>query len=253
MIKFINAKNEEKGSAKSEGQKLYIYGDIVGTDWDKWTRDETCPQDVLDTFAGFDKSTPVDVYINSGGGVIDVGSEIYTLLRDAANTCNVEIYITGEACSAASVIACAAHSTMAPTALMMVHCVSSGICGNHSDMEHMAEVLRTADRAMCTAYTAKTGMTEQEALDMMEQETWLTAQQAKDKGLVDEIMFEEPAEELPMTASAGLFKLPTKEQMDKARAMMNVREEPVEEQPAPNDLDAVRRARECDYLMMSQR
>ena len=227
--------------------KINIRGRIIPNDY-KWfydffEEDSTCPRDVQKVIDQAAAGDDIDVYINSGGGVIDVGSEIYTLLRDAAQKCNVEIYITGEACSAASVIACAAHSTMAPTALMMVHCVSSGICGNHSDMEHMAEVLRTADRAMCTAYTAKTGMTEQEALDM----------QAKDKGLVDEIMFEEPAEELPMTASAGLFKLPTKEQMDKARAMMNVREEPVEEQPAPNDLDAVRRARECDYLMMSQR
>ena len=103
---------------------------------------------------------------------------------------------------------------------MMVHCVSSGVRGNHADMEHMAEVLRTADRAMCTAYTEKTGMTEEEALEMMEHETWLTAQQAKEKGLVDEVMFEEPeAEEIPLVAGP-LFKLPTKEQMERVKAMM---------------------------------
>lgn len=66
---------------------------------------------------------------------------------------------------------------------MMVHCVSSGARGNHSDMEHAAEVLRTADRALCTAYMAKTGMTEEEALDMMEHETWLTAAQARERGI----------------------------------------------------------------------
>ena len=85
----------------------------------------------------------------------------------------------------------------------------------------MAEVLRTADRALCTAYTAKTGMTEQEALDMMEHETWLTAEQAKEHGLVDEIIFEDAAEEaMPMVASSGLFQLPTMEQMERVRAMM---------------------------------
>ena len=208
--------------------KINIRGSIIPNDY-KWfydwfDEDSTCPRDVQKVLDVAAPGDDIDVYINSPGGVIDVGSEIYTLLRQASQTCNVEIYITGEACSAASVIACAAHSSMAPTALMMVHCVSSGMHGNHNDMEHMAEVLRTADRAMCTAYTAKTGMTEQEALDMMEQETWLTAQQAKDKGLVDEVMFEETAEELPMTASAGLFKLPTKEQMDRARAMMGIHE-----------------------------
>ena len=64
---------------------------------------------------------------------------------------------------------------------MMVHCVSSGARGNHSDMEHMAEVLRTADQALCTAYTAKTGMSESDALEMMENETWLTAEQGEER------------------------------------------------------------------------
>ena len=136
---------------------------------------------------------------------------------------------------------------------MMVHCVSSGICGNHSDMEHMAEVLRTADRAMCTAYTEKTGMTEEEALDMMEHETWLTAQQAKEKGLVDEVMFKEE-EDLPMTASSGLFKLPTKDQMDRVRQMMGgFTFEGVDGQINPGNKEAIRRNRELEFLKMAQR
>lgn len=234
--------------------RIDIRGNIIPNDY-KWFydffgEDSTCPRDVRKVLDTVQPGDSIEVYINSPGGVIDVGSEIYTELRKATETCDVEIYITGEACSAASVIACAAHCTMAPTALMMVHCVSSGIRGNHNDMEHMAEVLRTADRALCTAYTAKTGMTEQEALEMMEHETWLTAAQAKEKGLVDEIMFEE-AQELPMTASAGLFKLPSKEQMDRARAMMGEAPAPELEQTAPGYSDAIKRIREYDMLSLS--
>ena len=66
--------------------------------------------------------------------LIDVGSEIYTLLRSAAEKHDMRIYIMGEACSAASIVACAAYCEMSPTALMMVHCVSSGARGNHSDI-----------------------------------------------------------------------------------------------------------------------
>lgn len=235
--------------------KINIRGSIIPNDY-KWfydwfEEDSTCPRDVQKVLDSVVPGDDIDVYINSPGGVIDVGSEIYTLLRQASQPCNVEIHITGEACSAASVIACAAHSSMAPTALMMVHCVSSGIQGNHNDMEHMAEVLRTADRALCTAYMAKANMTEQEALDMMEHETWLTAAQAKERGLVDEIMFEE-AQELPMTASAGLFKLPTKEQMDRARAMMGEGVKPeAAEQTAPGYSDAIRRNKEANMLRLS--
>lgn len=211
--------------------RINVRGRIIPNDY-KWyfdwlEMDSTCPRDVSSVLDKMVMGDEVDVYINSPGGVIDVGSEIYTLLRQKSETNPVNIYITGEACSAASIIACASHCAMAPTALMMVHCVSSGIEGNHADMEHMAEILRTADRALCTAYTAKTGMTEQEALDMMEHETWLTAEQAKERGLVDEIIFEDKTEAFPMVASYGMFELPTAEQMERVRAMIT-QPEPIE-------------------------
>lgn len=202
--------------------RIDIRGAIIPNDY-KWyydwfQEDSTCPRDVqkiMDAHPGEEH----EVYINSPGGVIDVGSEIYTMLR--GHNAGIKIYITGQACSAASVIAAAGYSEMSPTALMMVHCVSSGIRGNHSDMEHMAEVLRTADRSLCAAYMNKTGMTEQEVLEMMEHETWLNAQQALEKKLVDKIMFEQQ-EPLPMTA--GLFALPTKEQMEHARLLASAPE-----------------------------
>lgn len=209
--------------------RIDIRGVLIPNDYkwfyDYFEEDSTCPRDaqkVLDTLVDGDD---LDVYINSPGGVIDVGSEIYALLRQAGAWCNLKIHIVGEACSAASVAAMAGYSEMAPTALMMVHCVSSGVRGNHNDMEHMAEVLRTADRAMCTAYTEKTGMTEAEALDMMEHETWLTAQQAKDRGLVDAVMFEEQEEEGVPLVAGPLFKLPTKEQMEQVRKLAGLQEE----------------------------
>ena len=152
----------------------------------------------------------LEVYINSPGGVISVGSEIYTLLRSAKESRGLKIYITGEACSAASVIAMAGYCEMSPTALMMVHCVSTGrVSGNHVEMEHTAEVLRTADRALCTAYMEKSGMTEREALEMMERETWLNAQQAVGRGLVDAVMFEETGagEETALAAEAQMERV----------------------------------------------
>lgn len=204
--------------------KVDIRGPMIPNDYkfyyDYFGEDSTCPRDVQQVIDALIDGDEVEVYINSPGGVIDVGSEIYTLLR---NQKNVTIYITGEACSAASIVAMAGHCVMAPTALMMVHCVSSGARGNHTDMEHAAEVLRTADRALCTAYMAKTGMTEEEALDMMEHETWLTATQAKERGMVDEIMFEE--EETEPVVAGSLFCLPEKEKMERVKRMMRVKDD----------------------------
>lgn len=200
--------------------RVDIRGNIIPNNY-KWYynffgEDSTCPRDVQKIINAMAAGDEVEVYINSPGGVIDVGSEIYTMLRSCEN---VKIYVTGQACSAASIIAMAGHCEMSPTSLMMVHCVASGIRGNHNDMEHMAEVLRTADNALCTAYMEKAGMSREEALEMMEHETWITAEQAKEKGLVDGIMFEEKEPSLPLVAGV-MFSLPTEEQLAKVKVML---------------------------------
>lgn len=199
-------------------KKINIKGVIIPNSY-KWfydwfEEDSTCPNDVqkvLDEANGED----IECYVNSPGGIIDVGSEIYTMLRSYKG--DVKIYIVGEACSAASVIAMARYSEMSPTALMMVHCVSTGARGNHNDMEHAAEILRTADDALSNAYIAKSGKSKQEVLAMMEKETWLTAEQAKEKGLIDGIMFEEKE---PLRLTASNFTLPTEEKMEQVKKMI---------------------------------
>lgn len=199
--------------------RIDIRGSLIPNDY-KWFYDffgddSTCPRDVQRILDQAAEGDEIEVYISSPGGIIEVGTEIYTALRSAKN---VRIYITGQACSAASIVAMASYCEMAPTALMMVHCVSTTAGGNHSDMEHAAEVLRTADRALCRAYMAKTGMKEDEVLDMMERETWMTAEQAKEKGLVDAVMFEE-TEAGYMVAGNG-FHLPTENQMNQVKKLM---------------------------------
>jgi len=178
----------------------------------------------------------VDVYINSPGGVIDAGSEIYTLLREAGKDKTVRIHITGEACSSASIIAMAGWCEMSPTAMMMIHCTSSSIDGNHADMEKMAEVLRTADDALASAYVEKTGMSKAEVLQMMEATTWMTAEQAKEKGLIDRIMFTEDAP----VVDGPLFELPTEDQMAQVKALLEAQDNRVKAREAQARLNLLR-------------
>ena len=200
--------------------KIDIRGVLIPNDYkwyyDYFEEDSTCPADVKKIMDALQDGDEIEVYINSPGGVIDVGSEIYTLLRSHKDI--VKIYVTGEACSAASIVAMAAYCEMSPTALMMVHCVSTKVSGNHNAMEHTAEMLRAADSALATAYSKKTGMREEEVLEMMNHETWLTAEQAKEKGLIDAVMFEE--EEETLLVAGPLFALPTKENMEKVKTLM---------------------------------
>lgn len=200
-------------------KRINVYGVIIPNDYkwyfDYFDEDSTCPKDVnkaLDEANGDE----VEVYINSPGGIIEAGSEIYTALREYQG--EIKIKVVGQACSAASIIAMAGYCEMSPTALMMVHCVSSGARGNHSAMEHMAEVLRIADDALSNAYVSKTGLSKKEILDMMEKETWLTAEQAKEKGLVDAVMFEEKE---PLRLIASNFELPSEEKMNRIKNLVN--------------------------------
>ena len=67
---------------------------------------------------------------------------------------------------------------------------------------------------------AKSGMSRDDALAMMEAETWMTAEQALERGLIDKVMFdEEPEEKIPLVAG-NMFKLPTDEMMNRVREMI---------------------------------
>ena len=127
----------------------------------------------------------VVIRINSNGGDIFAGSEIYDLISSYEG--NVLIRIVGMAASAASVIAMAAESEIAPTGLMMIHNVQSGTHGDYREMEHSAEVLREANRSIMSAYREKTGMSEDELLSLMDNETFMSADTAIEFGFVDKM------------------------------------------------------------------
>lgn len=141
----------------------------------------------------------LEVIINSGGGRVFPASEIYTALKSYAG--NVTVKIVGLAASAASVIAMAGKKVlMSPTAQMMIHNVIAYAEGDYRDMEHTAEFLKNANDTIANAYRLKSGKTQEELLALMDDETWMTAQKAKELGLVDEVMFEDGVQ---LVASAG--------------------------------------------------
>ena len=127
----------------------------------------------------------MEIYINSGGGDIFAASEIYSAIREYSG--DVKIHVVGLAASAASVIACAGRSDISPTAQIMVHNVSSVASGDYHDMDKMSENLQKANETIANAYITKSGMTKEKALEIMDKETWLTADEAVELGLIDEV------------------------------------------------------------------
>ena len=157
----------------------------------------TCPKivnDAIDKANGED----LEVIINSGGGSVFAASEIYTALKSYMG--NVTVKIVGMAASAASVIAMAGKKVMmTPTGQMMIHNVTTYAEGDYRDMEHTADILKTANDTIANAYRLKSGKTQEELLALMDDETWMDAKKAKELGLIDEIMFED----VQLAASAG--------------------------------------------------
>jgi ATP-dependent protease ClpP protease subunit len=130
------------------------------------------------------KNETLDVYVNSGGGDIFAGSEIYTALKSYNN---VKIHVVGLAASATSMISMAGESDITETGMVMIHNVSSYAEGDYNAMKHSAEVLEKANKAIASAYIAKTGLSEKEVLALMNKETWLTAKEAVEQGFINKI------------------------------------------------------------------
>lgn len=172
-----------------------VNGDIICNDM-KWIYDwleyeSCCPADVKNVIAELtDESEELKVIINSPGGDVQAGQEIYSILKDIKNP--VTINVQSMAASAASMIAMAGDTVkMSPVALLMIHNASTCTSGDYRDMQHTADVLQTVNTAIMQAYIAKTGKTEDELRDMMDRETWLTANQCIEHGFADEIIKDE--------------------------------------------------------------
>ena len=174
--------------------KINIKGPIVSSQqqwiYDYFGIEATSPAKVNKVLDSIMTNEDLEIEINSPGGDISAGSEIYTAIR-AYNKGNKRANIVGSAFSAGSVVAMACECYMSPTAMMMIHKVSTYAEGNSDDLDKTSNVLRIADQTVANAYIAKSGMDMKSALKMMSEETWFTAQQAKDKGLIDGIMFED--------------------------------------------------------------
>lgn len=140
-------------------------------------------QNALDRAMGDD----VTIRINSGGGNVFAGCDIYNMLRNYSG--NVTIEIHGLCASIAGVIAMAGKCKMSPVAQFMLHNVSCSADGDYRDMEHTAEILKKANKTIASAFIMKTGKTEEEIKALMDKETWLTADECLEMGLIDEVMY----------------------------------------------------------------
>ncbi|WP_048715018.1 head maturation protease, ClpP-related [Streptococcus sp. 343_SSPC] len=135
-----------------------------------------------------DINEDITLEVNSNGGLVTVGSEIYTALKNYKGHVTVEV--TGMAASAASVAIMGADTVkISPTAQIMIHKALLGyVSGNSDDLEKAVNALKSSDQAIVNAYVSKTGLSEEEIFELMKNETFMSANEAIEKGFADELM-----------------------------------------------------------------
>jgi len=145
----------------------------------------------------------VSMYINSPGGVVTSGMAIYDtmqFIRPAVSTLCI-----GQAASMGSLLLTAGQKDMRfalPNARIMVHQPSGGFQGQATDiMLHAQEILNLKKR-LNDIYVHHTGQPLKKIEDALERDTFLTAEMAKDFGLIDKVIEKRP-EEMPVTPAKG--------------------------------------------------
>lgn len=128
----------------------------------------------------------IEVYINSYGGEVAEGLAIYNALK--RHKAKVKTYVDGFACSIASVIAMAGDERyMYPTSLLMIHNAWTYASGNSADLRKVADDLDIMTSSSIKAYKEHVNISEEEIKELLDNETWLTADEALEKGFITKI------------------------------------------------------------------
>lgn len=172
--------------AQEKTGELLLYGPIESYTW--WG-DEVTPKQFKKDLDALGEIDLLNVYINSDGGDVFAAQAIYSMLKryDA----RVNVYIDGLAASAASVVAMAGDTVYMPrNAMMMVHNPWTIAIGNAEEFRKLADDLDKIRESIINAYEEKTGLERDKIVELLDAETWLTADEAFELGFIDEIEHE---------------------------------------------------------------
>lgn len=238
-------------SEDTENRAVLVLSGAIdsGTSWYEDTVTPSAFREELDAHAG----ESIQVEINSPGGDVFAGFEIYNMLL--AHRGSVRVRVTGMAASAASIVAMAADPgalCMCEASMMMIHNPWTWAGGNSTELREQADVLDMIRDVMVSCYMHRFSGEQTDLVEMLDRETWLTPQRAMEHGLCDEI---ETAEDgsgedvLSASAMAGRYAAMSRAQMEEIRERFGAKKE-AERQPEPMAADeAAKLLREADAMI----
>ena len=177
--KTLDKKDWYKVEALSDDEAEVLIYDVIG-----WPFNDA--GDLVRALAEMKQKT-ITVRINSPGGDVFDAMAIFNALQ--SHKSKVVTRIESLAASAASVIALAGKEVQAyKNAMVMIHEPWIYTAGNQYDLREMADILEKISGNMIDIYSGNSSVGKKEAKQMMKDETWLTAKEAKEKGFVDTIL-----------------------------------------------------------------
>lgn len=182
MPKFLKIKQE----TDNEPAAMFIDGEIVT---DEYKDSDTSAAGFRDALKSLGDVKTINLHINSPGGSVFEGIAIYNMLKQSK--AHINVYVDGLAASIASVIAMSGDTIFMPSnAMMMIHNPWTFAMGNAQELRKQADDLDRITQSSVQCYLEKAGdkLDQKTLKDLMDDETWLTAQQAVDYGLADEVM-----------------------------------------------------------------
>ncbi len=163
---------------------MFLYGEITH---EKWFDDDVTAKAFAEDLAALN-GCDLKLRINSPGGDVFAAQAIYNQLKDYKG--RVTAQVDGLAASAATIITCAGDTVIMPeNALFMIHNPLTWAVGNADEMRKTADNLDIVRDTIVSVYLSRTKgkVTEDELKDMMDAETWLTADEAVKYGFADSV------------------------------------------------------------------
>ena len=164
----------------ADSASLYIY-DVISSDWG------VSALSVVDAITQAGDAPVLNVYINSpGGDVFESRAIMAAIDRFPGKTV---AHIDSLCASAATSIALSCDEVnMNQGALFMVHNASGMVWGDKTAMRDTADLLQKVELSIIKDYTSKTGKPDAEIAALMDAETWMSADQAKENGFIDNVV-----------------------------------------------------------------
>lgn len=174
---------------------INLSGELMSDDWAELYRyfgyeaGFYCPGDIRAVIQTLKPGEELVLEINSIGGHVDAAAEIYAILEKLSNPTRAEIQSMAASAASYFPLACDRVEIALP-AQMMIHCASWGVGGNKHDHRWTAQQLDVTDNSILDVYCRKCGeKTSREELErLMNEESYLSARQCLEMGLVDAII-----------------------------------------------------------------